>query len=99
MARPNLYHPNFASDLKVATDYYDGISIDLGNRFRTSVRDRIRQINGTPELYGRINARFRGVLVKQFPYVVLYDDRPKMIVFVGIQHAASDQEGWFKETD
>lgn len=40
MAKTRRYHPLVADDLAAAVAYYDGISVDLGNRFRASVRDR-----------------------------------------------------------
>ncbi len=90
------FHPNFASDLKAATDHYDNISVDLGNRFRSSVRDRLALVVESPELFGSVGCDFRGVLIKKFPYVVIYEVHPNMTVFVGIQHAASDRKGWFQ---
>jgi hypothetical protein len=48
MARPRRYHPLVANDLAGAVAYYDNISIELGHRFRGSVRDRIDTITDGP---------------------------------------------------
>ena len=54
MARTRKYHPLVADDLAAAVAYYDDISVELGNRFRASVRDRIETITERPDSFGRV---------------------------------------------
>lgn len=50
MAKKRRFHPTVADDLKFATDYYDDISVDLGNRFRSAFRDRLRTCRNAQSL-------------------------------------------------
>lgn len=59
MARIRRYHPLVADDLAAAVAYYDNISVDLGNRFRASVRYRLETITERPDSFGRIHEQLR----------------------------------------
>ena len=95
MARTRRYHPLVSEDLATAVAYYDEISVDLGNRFRASVRDRIAMITDRPDSFGRIHEQLRAAMVDRFPYVVLFEHEIESVAILGIFHAASDREGWF----
>jgi hypothetical protein len=95
MARTRRYHPKVADDLATAVSYYDDISVDLGNRFRASVRDLIATITDRPDSYGRIHGELRVAMVDRFPYVVLFEHEVESVAILGLFHAASDQKGWF----
>ena len=100
MGKLRRYHPQFVSDLSLATTYYDSISTQLGNRFRELVRHKLDRILEEPELYGRIREDVRAAMVDRFPYVILYEVRNDFVLMLGIHHAASDRSGWFeRETD
>jgi plasmid stabilization system protein ParE len=95
MARTRCYHPLVSEDLATAVAYYDEISVELGNRFRASVRDRIATITDRPDSFGRIHEQLRAAMVDRFPYVVLFEHEIESVAILGIFHAASDREGWF----
>ena len=98
MANTRRYHPDVASDLAAATAYYDNVSLELGNRFRTSVRDRIKRITERPETFGRIHEQLRAAMVDRFPYVILFEYDKETVGILGIFHASSDRGGWFERT-
>ena len=98
MARTRRYHPLVSDDLAAAVAYYDDISIDLGNRFRTSVRNRFETITERPDSYGRIHEQLRAALVDRFPYVVLFEHEIETVAILGIFHAASDRERWLERS-
>ena len=89
------YHPRFADDLSSATAYYDDISANLGDSFRSAVRQRLEAITKNPELCGRMHDEIRASMVERFPYVILYEIQGNAVVMLGIHHAASNQAGWF----
>ena len=95
MAKPRRYHPNFVGDLSSATSYYDGISTELGNRFRRAVRDKLVEISESPESFGKTHKEIRAVRTNRFPYVLLYQNTADMVVVLGIKHGASDPTAWF----
>lgn len=84
-----------ATDLSDATSYYDEISTVLGNRFRGSVRPRLRDAVDRPESFGCIHGEMRVAILDGFPYVMLLENRENSISILGMFHAASDQKGWF----
>jgi hypothetical protein len=92
------YHPLFAADLATACSYYDSISGSLGNRFRGDVRSTINTVIERPESFGRIGGEFRGALVAQFPYVVVFTLDGGIPSIFGLRHAASDRNDWFSRT-
>ena len=59
MAEPLRFHPLVADDLEAAADWYDNISIELGNRFRASVDSRLDAIELTPELFAIVDPPMR----------------------------------------
>ena len=95
MAKKRRYHPSVVDDLSAAVSYYDDISVDLGNRFRASVRDRLRIISDRPQSFARIHDEMRATMTDRFPYVIVFEDRAEFIAVLGIFHAASNQTGWF----
>lgn len=95
MAKKRRYHPLVSDDLSSAAGYYDDISVELGNRFRASVRDRLRVIAERPESFARIHDEMRAAMLDRFPYVVLFEDHTQSVAILGVFHAASDQVGWF----
>jgi hypothetical protein len=96
MGKEPRYHPLVAEDLATAVKQYDDISIDLGNRFRASVRSRVEFITEHPESYARIHDQLRAVTVERFPYVILYELEGGVVAILGVFHAASDRERWFE---
>jgi len=96
MARKRRYHPLIVNDLAAAVTYYDGISVDLGNRFRASVRNRLEVITERPDSFGRIHEQFRAAMVNRFPYVILFEHQNETVAILGIFHAASDCNRWFE---
>ena len=98
MAKKRRNHPLVADDLRIAASFWDDISIELGNRFRASIRDRLRTISDRPESFARIHEEMRAAMIDRFPYVILFEDRADFIAILGIFHAASDQPGWFSRS-
>lgn len=98
MARTRRYHSLVADDLAAAVAYYDDIAIDLGNRFRASIRSRIKTITERPESFGRIHEQIRAAMVDRFPYVILFEHEKKTVTILGIFHAASDRGRWFERS-
>lgn len=98
MVKNRRYHPLVADDLSAATTYYDAISIDLGNRFRATVRSRLGDISLRAESFACIHGEMRAAMVDRFPYVLLFEDRGDSVAILGVFHAGSDQTGWFERS-
>ena len=98
MARMRRYHPLVVKDVAASVAHYDNISLDLGNRFRASIRDRIEAITARPDSFGVIHEQCRAAMLDRFPYVVLFEHEKETVTVFGIFHAASDRDGWFERS-
>ena len=96
MARTRRYHRRVADGLAAAVAQYDHISVDRGNRFRASVRNRLDTISERPESFGWIHEQLRAAMVDRFPYVILLEHEKETVSILGIFHAASDRGAWFE---
>jgi len=94
MANPLRFHPLVVEDLKAATDWYDGIEIVLGNRFRQSVNERLDSVELFPESYAIVRGTLRVALVNGFPYLMIFEWTSDLTEIVGIFHSASDPAKW-----
>lgn len=60
-----------------ATNYYDEISDDLGDRFLVELSIVCRKIETNPEYYSYISSNpidnFRDIKMKSFPFVVIFE--------------------------
>jgi hypothetical protein len=57
MAEPLRFHPLDADDLEAAANWYDDISIELGDRFRASADSRFDAVELRPESFGMVDPR------------------------------------------
>lgn len=94
MADPLRFHPLVAEDIRLASRWYDEISVDLGNRFRRSVDGRLDTVELRPESFGRVQEELRAVRVEGFPYIVVYRIERHATEVLGVFHAAADPEKW-----
>jgi len=54
MASIVRFYPSVAVDLTAATQWYDNISLELGNRFRRAVGERFDAVQQHPESFGYV---------------------------------------------
>lgn len=94
MSRPLRFHPLAAEDIRLASEWYDAISLDPGNRSRRAVDGRFDAVELRPELFGRVLEELRGVRVEGFPYLVIYRIEQQAIEILGVFHAAADPQKW-----
>ncbi len=94
MADPLRFHPLVAEDIRLASQWYDEISVDLGNRFRRAVDSRLDTVELRPESFGRVQEELRAARVEGFPYIVIYRIERQATEDLGIFHAAEDPQKW-----
>ena len=95
MAFDSRLHRLFPRDLSVATAYYDGISTELGDRFRDGVRDKLSSIADRPESYGCVGGPLRAAMINGFPYLILFRVISSTVYVAGLYHASSNPQHWF----
>ncbi len=64
------------ADAITAINYYDSISMALGNRFAEELGEAYDKIAANPELYSYISSnpvdKLRDIKLRSFPYLVIY---------------------------
>ena len=98
MADRLRFHPLVAEDLREATRWYDEISVDLGNRFRSQVNARFDDIAERPESFAIAFDDVHFARIQRFPYLVLFRNLGDVIHLLGVFHSASDPARWRQRT-
>lgn len=96
MAERLRFHPLVVDDLETASNWYDAISIELGNRFRASVDSRFDAVELRPESFGMVDPPLRAARVNRFPFLIVFEHTKTATEIVGVFHAASDPSKWRK---
>jgi plasmid stabilization system protein ParE len=93
--RKVVLRPAAERDVERARDAYREVSAQLSNRFRESVRERIRRIAERPEMYPCITGEIRRAITRDFPYSVFFAiDTPDRVVVLRVIHHAQDPTEW-----
>jgi hypothetical protein len=94
MANPLGFHPMVADDLAVATDWYDSISIGLGNRFRQAVDSQLDAVELRPQSFAATEGVMRPARIRRFPYLIVFEMTDTSIEVLGVFHTASERKKW-----
>ena len=84
MSRGLSFHNAAERELTDAVAYYDRSSPTLGNSFLDDVERAITQIERYPESGYLLNRAVRRVLLRRFPYAVMYSVSPDEIRILAI---------------
>lgn len=82
--------PSANMDLQEAYDYYEGLSLGLGERFISCVEERLEHLSITPFAGPVRYEDVRCTMVSKFPFMLHYlvnDDR-RMIIILRIFHTS-----------
>lgn len=78
-----------------AIDWYFGIEPRIGERFRNAVENAIDMISETPHAFPVIaGSSVRRILVRGFPYVVIYSVTETDIFIISIFHTSRNPIVW-----
>lgn len=94
MADRLRFHPRVVDDLRAAIGWYEGISVELGKRFRSLVDARFDDLLERPESFPTAFDDVRLARVRRFPYLLLFHESGNAIHVLGVFHAASDPAKW-----
>lgn len=82
-----------------AAEHYEAERAGLGSEFRLAVEQAIDQISESPKLFARYEGcrtrhEYRRVVLKRFPYVIIYHIGSNDIVVVAVTHGARKPGYW-----
>jgi plasmid stabilization system protein ParE len=88
--------PEVSTDILEAADWYERQQPGLGADFAREVRENIRSLRINPLLYRIRHARYRvrWVLLRRFPYRVVFVVDDNVITLLAVTHAKSHERRW-----
>lgn len=79
-------HPLAENDLIIALNYYFEISPKLKKKFLAQVDKQFNNILNSPNLYQYETKTSQKVLMKKFPYIIIYEQYEEIIMILAIFH-------------
>lgn len=98
MTKQIRFEKNAAAEHREAEDRYESELDGLGAEFADVIDDALGQIlevprAGSPIANGK-GLAIRRVLVRRFPYAIIYEDQPDAIRVLAIAHTSRRQGYW-----
>ncbi|MCK6524603.1 type II toxin-antitoxin system RelE/ParE family toxin [Myxococcota bacterium] len=90
--------PAALDELERAWSWYEDRRPGLGEEFRACVDAALGAAARDPLAYPRIHGELRRVLVRRFPYVVLYLAEADRLEVIAVFHGARDPREWRRRT-
>jgi plasmid stabilization system protein ParE len=81
-----VFHPEAEAEFLAAARFYDAHQPGLGLDFVTEVQRAARVLVAHPRLGRRFSRRLRRILVRRFPYGLLYRLEANEIFIVAVAH-------------
>lgn len=79
-------HPLAENDFKIALNYYFEISPKLEKKFLFHVDKQFNNILNSPNLYQYETKTSQKVIIKKFPYIIVYEQYEDTIMILAIFH-------------
>ena len=92
------FHPEAEIEFFEAIGYFEGREGELGRSFAREVFSAIRKVTFFPFAWTPISRNSRRILVKKFPYGVIYHVRDKDILIVAVMHLSRKPNYWESRT-
>ena len=83
---PVYFHYEADSELGEAVSFYESRLVGLGISFTAEVRSSVGFISNNPDAGSPLGSKLRMVIVKRFPYSVIYRWDEKSIFILAIAH-------------
>lgn len=87
-------HPDAEHELAEAQDWYDQQRKGLGAEFRVCIEEAVERIQRDPESYAVIHKGARQILVKRFPYSIIYRAEAQELVIYTVLHGSRHPDVW-----
>ena len=92
--KPHAFHPEANEEYAEAAEYYANISPKLGARFHDEIEELIAEACTLPKAYRLIRSPVRRHFTAEFPYGILYVERPDDIWIVAVMNLHRDPVYW-----
>ena len=92
-------HPEADLEFVEAVRYYSGISPELGVRFYHEMERLFEEVCKTPEHFWRFDPPVRRHLSQDFPYAIIFLEKPEHIWIVAVMHMKRRPGYWRERLD
>jgi hypothetical protein len=89
-------HPEADEEFAAAIRYYAEISSELGRRFYLGMEHLFLEISTDPKRFRRFDPPARRHFSRDFPYAIIYLDKPGLIWTVAVMHMKRHPGYWHK---
>jgi toxin ParE1/3/4 len=92
--KPAVLHPEAKLELAEAAQYYASILPELGQRFYAVIDGLIAEARATPHTFRYIRKPARRHFSREFPYGIIFLDRPEDLWIVAVMHLRRQPGYW-----
>ena len=85
-----VIEPEAEADLAEAYSWYEAQRPGLGDDFMLCVEAALEVVGERPRSFPIIRSHTRRILVRRFPYLILFVELPDLISVVGVFHTSRD---------
>jgi toxin ParE1/3/4 len=89
-------HPAADEELAEAVRYYTAIDPELGVRFYREIERLIEDVCAYPQRYRQIDPPLRRRISAEFPYALIYLEKPDDVLIVAVMHLKRRPGYWRK---
>ncbi len=89
-----VFHPEAETELLRSIDWYEERGKGLGAEFLRAVEAAVASIDRNPQQYQRVHGLARRVVLRKFPYSLIYLESASQIVVLACFHASRDPQRW-----
>jgi plasmid stabilization system protein ParE len=89
-----LIHPLAEAELEAAARFYESRLAGLGEAFLDEVGECFKRAHHSQESGAPCYGRFRRLLVRRFPYAVVYEVLPHGVLIVAVAHQRRKPDYW-----
>lgn len=93
------FRPEALEDLRSAYLWYESQRPGLGEDFGLCVEAALAVVRDSPFLGRQLRENARRVLVRRFPYAILYEIEDRRIVVFAVFHGHRDPEDWIRRLE
>jgi plasmid stabilization system protein ParE len=85
-----ILKPGAAEDTETAYDWYEKTREGLGDDFLNELEFYYKKLESNPYAFGRASEDLRKVVLKRFPYVIVFEIENKAVVVYAVLHKHRD---------
>jgi len=89
-----VFHPAADEEFAAAVAYYAGQADGLGERFYAEIFRLAGVMRAAPQLHRPWRHGARRLLARDFPYALVYVERPERLIVIAVAHCKRQPDYW-----